>query len=784
MKRPACPIRDLVSALLGATLLLPGGCGESGDGEQTLVRGRRITLLDGPGIIGRFEPNGVRVHEVYRRLDRVQRMCMVVPADQEAVFPGLPIHPGARLVLQVGTTGPGRMIHEVEIRAEGREAVVVRQEVEASGAGWHDAAEIDLSSYVGSSVELRFRPGDGNGENELLVANPALLSSGVEIPLSETGPIVWEEVLNDLVESFDQARVTRQDAGDPVRREAFSFAREKRTKADSSQRAILAPPDSSIVYSLTVPEDAFLDLATFVWLPKQRDPGSGRFRITIDGQERFAIRTDYINIDQPDVMEFDRLTHRAEVDLSDLAGRTISLSVETERVGLEQVPVAPLVWKELRIKRRARLPRRLASKSAPNLILISIDTLRPDHLGCYGYQRATSPHLDELASRSLLFENAISASSWTLPATASLLTGLHPNTHGVLGNERSYLVDGVTTLPEVLRARGISTAAFSANFLVNAAMNLDQGFERFDHVFEDAAGVNRDLLHWIEERGPHQFFAYVHYMEPHSPYSAPGEYRQHFDPEHVETRDYSGPLPERWRTGGVAREFSKAELDHLISLYDAEIYYWDVQFRLLLDRLEQLGLLDHTLLIVTADHGEEFFEHGGLGHGMTLYQELIQVPLIFHDPRRNVGSKEPRPVSTAGLFNSVIRQMGVEEPGTAQVQALRPGREDEGECAGIYSSTESNMPTEKARLASVIRGHDKLITDILNNESELYDLASDPREQIDLSARSTRLADLEACLRDWYARTAEAFPAEWQPTVNELEEYLRKIGYLPGDAGD
>ncbi|MFH0944898.1 MAG: sulfatase-like hydrolase/transferase, partial [Planctomycetota bacterium] len=317
------------------------------------------------------------------------------------------------------------------------------------------------------------------------------------------------------------------------------------------------------------------------------------------------------------------------------------------------------------------------------------------------------------------------------------------------------------------------------NYLVCAAINFDQGFELFDEIQEDAAGIHRDLFDWIDERGPFQFFGYVHYMEPHSPYDAPGEYRQHFDPDYVEQRDFGGPLPEHWRQGLIDREFTEEQRDHLKNLYDAEIFYWDLQFRLLLDHLEKRGLLDNTVIVVTSDHGEEFFEHGGLGHGMKLFQETLHVPLIVVDPRARKGQRIAPQVSTAGLFNSVVRMMGFERPAFTQVAPFRGESGNPEGHAQVFSSTESHTTEAEARWASVIEGDQKVIRSMIDEESRLYDLKQDPLESIPLDGSfETEKQRLEQKLVEWYAATAEAFPDEWQPTSEEIADRLRELGYV------
>jgi arylsulfatase A-like enzyme len=351
----------------------------------------------------------------------------------------------------------------------------------------------------------------------------------------------------------------------------------------------------------------------------------------------------------------------------------------------------------------------------------------------------------------------------------------------VLGNGREYLVDKIWTLAENLSCRGVSTAAFSANALVCSAINFDQGFETFIEVDERADGVNAELFAWLEERGPFQFFAYVHYMEPHSPYSAPGEFRQHFDSGYVERRDFSGPLPERWRLGKVEKAFTEDEAQHLVNLYDSEVYYWDREFRRLLEKLQALGYGDNTIVIVTADHGEEFFDHEGLGHGLTLYSEVVQVPLIVHNPRVKKGLRVSDRVSTGALFDTVSDLMGAKPYRGTQIKGLFPLNRLASRFERIYSSTESNMPDYAARWAGMFEGTWKVVTDVDGKADLLFDTAVDPGDRNDLfSEQPDEGRRLKSEVLEWYRRTADEFPDAYQPSIPELLEELERLGYTAG----
>jgi len=282
----------------------------------------------------------------------------------------------------------------------------------------------------------------------------------------------------------------------------------------------------------------------------------------------------------------------------------------------------------------------LVTKDKPNVILILIDTLRADHLSSYGYERETSPHIDRMAKEGVLFQNAVAPAPWTKPSTASLLTSRYPSVLGTIYGQ-SMLPDSATTLAEVLKSAGYTTAGFVANPQVKAIFNFNQGFDFYDDsIVEDkiyynilrsrdlekriirslfkirlswthnnnAEMLNRKFIPWLKENKDTNFFLYLHYIDPHEPYSPPS------------------PFNTKYTSSGMSKN------ERNIALYDGEIAYIDKHIGELLHLLEELNIADNTLVILTSDHGEEFYEHGGTGHGQSLYEELIRVPLIIKYP--------------------------------------------------------------------------------------------------------------------------------------------------------
>ena len=258
-----------------------------------------------------------------------------------------------------------------------------------------------------------------------------------------------------------------------------------------------------------------------------------------------------------------------------------------------------------------------------NVLLISIDTLRADHLGTYGYQRGTSPKIDAFANEAIVFENAFSQAPWTLPSHATMLTSLYPSVHRA-DTYSARLSPKVLTLPEILRENGYQTLAVTSHVLLTDLYGMDQGFARLRfNGGLDADRVTSQALDFLDGRNPNRpFFMLVHYFDVHADYGAPAPYGERFvDPA------YSGPT-----TGARDNFYASAKTPedraHLVDLYDGEIAFTDEHVGQLIQGLTERGLFDETTVILTADHGEEFGEHGHFEH-KTLYDNVLHVPLII-----------------------------------------------------------------------------------------------------------------------------------------------------------
>ncbi len=295
----------------------------------------------------------------------------------------------------------------------------------------------------------------------------------------------------------------------------------------------------------------------------------------------------------------------------------------------------------------------------PNVLLISIDTLRPDHLGAYGYTRPTSPHLDRLAAEGVVFENHISSTSWTLPAHAAIFTSLPDSVHGCTDTDRP-LAAGITTLAERFAAAGYETAGFFAGPYLHPAFGLGRGFEHYENCTSYAPALDdapsqewamdadvmrrshRDVTNpnvyssfsrWLHRPRKGRFFAFVHLWDVHFDFIPPPPYDTMFD------ADYEGTVTGEsfFFDASINASMPQRDLEHLIALYDGEIAWTDEHVGRIVAELDGSGWLDDTVIAVTSDHGTAFFEHGLKGHRNSLFDELIRVPLIVRYPPRLEG---------------------------------------------------------------------------------------------------------------------------------------------------
>jgi arylsulfatase A-like enzyme len=516
---------------------------------------------------------------------------------------------------------------------------------------------------------------------------------------------------------------------------------------------------------------------------------------------------------------------RESVDLGDFAGQSVSLSLSaaSSTEGTIAFWGAPAV--------RARAPREGGGeRPAQTVILIQGDTLRKDHLDVYGYERPTAPTLRRLAEEGALFNNAIAQTSWTKAATPSIMTSLYPTTHGV-HQIPDRLPASATTIAEVFREAGYATVSFASVSFTGAVTNLHQGFEEL-HEAESTVGragppggttktareyVDR-LIEWLEAHRDVPSFVYLHFFDPHPPYEPYRPYDTMWaDPKGREEYERAQETLKKFITTGFLAgrglptrdELIKAKLDPEAFIrfskdwYDGSIRGMDTELQRLVERMQELGLSDRSLIAFYSDHGEEFHDHGRMFHGQSVYGEMVRVPLILWGPGRvPKGVKVDEPVELIDVMPTLLEYAGLPVPRGVQGQSLRPllptdGRKEAVAAAGsawkrrpVIAEKQpqggSGHPLETESYA-IMDGNWKLIHNVARPperpEFELFDFIKDPLDQKNVAAEHPdvveRLAkELEAWKRmATQARLKPDSEATEGMSAEQLEQ-LRSLGYV------
>jgi arylsulfatase A-like enzyme len=446
----------------------------------------------------------------------------------------------------------------------------------------------------------------------------------------------------------------------------------------------------------------------------------------------------------------------------------------------------------------------------PNVLIVTMDTTRADHLGCYGYDKPTSPFIDSLAQKGTSFPNAYTNATWTLPAHLSLFTGQMPTVHGV-GYSNYFASPGLKTLAEILRGQGYVTAGFTGGPFLDSVFNVNQGFHYYDekldsgsklkrlsvfrflsrfgiHLWDtdgqrDAEETNRSLfpfLDWASKNQP--FFVFVNYFDPHEPYNPPEKYRKLLN---IQT-DFKGnirfyPLDKKT---GVARHkdgtpLTEQEFEALRSLYDGEIRAMDDQVAGLWKKLASLRLTENTLIVLTADHGETIGEHQFLDHGHNLYQEQVRIPLILTGIKKwNSGQRIERPAQIIDLLPTILAELRIPLP--EQIQ----GKNLMGDPAAKFVSAEIDVDPHPRFAAfrreqkMILRGPGKFI-ESSDKRNLLFHLNEDPLELRNLvNDQPAEAGALEKQLLE-YLNGLQAFRHTGGGQMDEeTREKLKALGYI------
>jgi arylsulfatase A-like enzyme len=433
----------------------------------------------------------------------------------------------------------------------------------------------------------------------------------------------------------------------------------------------------------------------------------------------------------------------------------------------------------------------------PNILLVTVDTLRADHLSCYGYGWKTSPNIDKLAAEGTKFSNAYTPIPLTGPAHLSLFTSRYPQEHGAVRNGIAMATEQpLVTLPQYLRANGYNTAGFISGWpLTGRLTGINEWFDHYDETLTRkfqlfnsarwAEDVTPPAITWLKQNagGNKPFFAWVHYFDPHSPY----DFREHF-----------ADLPKSGSS--MPPESTDAETRERIRAYDTEIAYMDWHLGKLLNVLEELKVADSTLVVLTADHGESLGEHDYVGHGRHLYQNIIRVPLIIRWPGKvKAGQTVPASVSLLDIAPTISDLTAQSKPAQGKValtfggRSLAPALMEGSRLTNrpIYNLTfpgkkgfapgwlswlwiSGDAPLRFGR----IDGTTKFIWSPADSSLAAYDLARDSRENNPTILREgvDRYANETARVKTWFART-ESRSREQVISKRDLE-VLKSLGYV------
>ena len=437
---------------------------------------------------------------------------------------------------------------------------------------------------------------------------------------------------------------------------------------------------------------------------------------------------------------------------------------------------------------------------AKNAILVLIDTLRSDKLDLYTPDTPVrTSYLSSLSNQAMVFERAFAPENWTKPSTASLLSGLYPETHGAKG-DRDVLPSGVILIPEHLKALGFMTAGFVANGYVSDKFGFRQGWDTWTNYVRQgkpnrAQYVVGDAVEWLDKRTDDRpFFMYIHTIDPHVPYIPPQKYLKMYD-----DGLYNGPvkstqtakIAEGIKTGRV--KLNERDKVRFEALYNGEITYHDDQLVALQDKLAELGLLKDTVIIITSDHGEEFYDHGSVGHGHSLYEELLHIPLVVRLPgtETTAGAAPARDsdeVSLVDVFPTLCDLLGVECPaevaGHSLVPRLKAEARDDFPSARVSDFLMSQKTIRMGRFKLIYRGLRTTLFDLENDPDETRDLSDEyPIALVTLrdalSRHLERFADTPRDINDKAA--PKKHKAEKAVIDKETEAQLKALGYLGGE---
>lgn len=545
-----------------------------------------------------------------------------------------------------------------------------------------------------------------------------------------------------------------------------------------TRRSLFMPSPARAEISLTVPENAILQFAAGIdEYVRKSNASSCTFRVFFleDSTAHMLYEETFQPFKNKNKLEWSEV----KIDLSKFQNKKGTLRFETEPL--------PTKGAEDNISLGYFLlgnPRILLSSGPiePNIILISIDTLRRDHLGLYGYTKEVSPVIDTMAGEAAVFDRAIAQAPYTVTSHMTMMTSLWPRVHQILTHEyQDRLSTRWLTLPQILKARGYMTAGFTGGGQVSAVYGFDRGMDVYDFEGGKSENIFPKAIKWMTNARGNPFFLFLHTYDAHSPYEPPPPYDTIFSP------DYEGNVF-RWTEENV--KITDSELfDRIVDLYDGEIRYVDSQIERVFQFLKNEDLYENTMIIITSDHGEEFMEHGAMAyHSHTLYNELLRVPLIIKFPEGRWGGRVIRdPVALTDLMPTVLDYLDLPLPSYSQGESLVSHLKRE-----IPLNKERRIFSERIAIrddpqvdVSIQTLTEKYYQKVVLSD-EFFNLSQDPGEKDDLLAEhKSRASRLLKEIREYFLlntrlakRGLESKGGRRQVMDEETIEKLKALGYI------
>ncbi len=428
-----------------------------------------------------------------------------------------------------------------------------------------------------------------------------------------------------------------------------------------------------------------------------------------------------------------------------------------------------------------------------NILLITIDALRPDHLTCYGYKRNTSPRIDEIAKEGILFTQAISQGSRTWPFLTSLITSAYQSTHQVYF-ENQLLSYSISTLPEILKRKGYYTGFISGHGSLwsGKESGFKRGFDTCEDFGANADKISHKAIGWIKENKDKKFFLWLHYFDPHGPYMPPQPYKTRYvndglykhnkhipiSPDDAVDRHSRKKAIGKGEIPAYVAEDNITDIDYYIAQYDGEINFTDEQIGILLDLVKELGLIKNTLIIITADHGEYLGDHGFYFMHGGLYDTIIKIPLIMKCkgifPHGKIIDQQISSIDIMPTILSAVKiKVDIKMDGVSLLPVI---------CGRYYNRPYAFgefMNPQGVFTRSIRNKNWKLIFDVVKNTYELYDLKKDPRELTNLiNTRINEFKFLKSELEKW----AHTYKHNMVTSIGQLDEQtknrLMSLGYV------